>query len=179
MKIRPAKGPILAGCRRLPRLPYLVLAHHTDVQAGRTIGLRLLNWEQRFCTRCSGQWLGVLACVAAMVVYPVAIALPIWCGVLILSPAPALLDWITQTWKIRESRTWLRLLTGFILGTGVGFQVIAAVKLDWLRFGIGIGVFCGYMVVIYLLLKARPASSSYMVDLVEEVTQALDSRRSS
>lgn len=176
MQTRPGKGRDRAGGRRLPWLPYLVLAHHTDAHAGRTIGFRWLNWEQRFCTRCSGQWLGALACVAGMLAFGVELAWPVWCGVLVLSPLPALVDWVTQAWGVRESRTWLRLVTGFALGVGVGFQVVAGVRFEWLRFGLGVGVFGGYVLLICLLLLVRPARPGYMADLIDEVGRALGRR---
>ena len=105
------------------------------------------------------------------------IAFPIWMVVLALLPMPALLDWITQTWGIRESTTPLRMLTGSILGIGVGFEVVAGVRLDWLAFVGGIGVAVGYALAIYLLLRLRPPQADYMADLVEEAARIVNGRR--
>ena len=162
---------------RLLSLLNLVLAHHTASRMNRTIGLQVLSWEQRFCTRCSGQWIATVVCVALMLGFRLEIAFPIWMVVLALLPMPALLDWITQTWGIRESSTPLRMLTGSILGIGVGFQVVAGVRLDWLAFVGGIGVAVGYALAIYLLLRLRPPQADYMADLVEEAARIVNGRR--
>ncbi len=165
------------GRGRLLSLLNLVLAHHTALRINRTIGVRVLSWEQRFCTRCSGQWMATAAWVALMLAFRLEIALPIWVAVLSLLPMPAFLDWITQTWGIRESTTTLRMLTGSILGIGVGFQVVAGVRLDWLAFVGGIGVAVVYVLAIYLLIRLRPPQEAYMADLVQEAMRIVNGRR--
>ena len=117
------------------------------------------------------------ACVALMLAFRLEIALPIWMAVLSILPMPALLDWITQTWGIRESTTPLRMLTGSILGIGVGFEVVAGVRLDWLAFVGGIGVAVGYTLAIFLLLRLRPPHAGYMAGLVEEATRIVNGLR--
>ena len=143
----------------------------------RTIGVRISNYEQRFCTRCTGQWMGTAACVALMLTFRLEIALAIWTAVLSLLPMPAFIDWITQTWGDRESTTTLRMLTGSILGVGVGFQVVAGVTLDWLAFAGVVGVAASYVLAIYLLLRLRPPQADYMADLVEAATRIVNGRR--
>ena len=165
------------GRGRLLSLLNLILAHHTGPRMNRTIGVRFLSWEQRFCTRCSGQWMATTACVALMLVFRWEIALPIWMTVLSLLPMPAFLDWLTQTWGIRESTTLLRMLTGSMLGIGVGFQVVAGVRLDWLAFAGGIAVAIAYVLAIYVLLRLRPPPQAYMADLVQEATRIVNGRR--
>ena len=142
----------------------------------RTIGVRLLSLEQRFCTRCSGQWIATVACVALMLGFRFEIVLPVWMVILSLLPMPALLDWVTQTWGIRESTTLLRMLTGSMLGIGVGFQLVAGVRLDWLAFVCGIGVALVYAIAIYLLLKLRQPQDGYMTDLIQETTRIVNGR---
>ena len=165
------------GWRRLPGLLNLVLSHHSALQTSRTIGVGILGREQRFCTRCSGQWVATAAFVSLMLVFQVEITLAAWIAILSLLPMPALLDWITQTWGIRESTTPLRLITGSILGIGVGFQVVAGVRLDWLSFAGGIGVAVGYALALYLLIRLRPPKLDYMADLVEEASRIVAIRR--
>ena len=135
--------------------------------------------EQRFCTRCGGQWVATAAFASLMLVFQPEISLAVWIAVLAILPMPALLDWITQTWGIRESTTPLRLVTGSILGIGVGFQVVAGVRLDWAAFAGGMGVAAGYVLAIYLLLRLRPPKADYMADLVEEATRIVSSRGTS
>ena len=103
---------------------------------------RILGWEQRFCTRCSGQWFGTVVCVAASLVARLEITLVVWSVAVALLPLPALIDWVTQTWGIRESGTLLRLVTGGLLGIGIGLEIVSAVQLEWGRLLVGFVVFC-------------------------------------
>ena len=163
--------------RRWLALLDLALAHHTRSRLSRTIGFRVLGWEQRFCTRCSGQWLAAAACIALMLAFGWEVPFAVRMTVLSLLPMPAFLDWLTQTWGIRESSTFLRLLTGSMLGLGVGLQVVAGARFDWLAFTVGIGVAAGYSLAIYLMLRLRPPPAGYMADLVEEATKIVDNSR--
>lgn len=154
----------------------LVLSHHSASRSNRTIAIRVLGREQRFCTRCTGQWAATAACVVAMLVFPVEVSLLVWMVVLSFLPMPAFLDWITQTWGLRESNSPLRLLTGLALGTGVGLQVVAGVKFDWPAFVGGVGVAAAYGLALFLLLRLRPLPATYMADLVEEATAIVNGR---
>ena len=165
------------GRQRLLGLMNLVLSHHSASQVSRTIGVRILGREQRFCSRCSGQWTATAACVSLMLVFNVEFTLAVWLAVLALLPMPALLDWVTQTWGTRESTTPFRLITGSMLGVGVGFEIVAGARLDWAAFAGGIGVATGYALAIFLLLRLRPPKADYMVDLVEEATRIVNRPR--
>lgn len=154
----------------------LALSHHSSSRLNRTIGVRVMGREQRFCTRCSGQWAATAACVIFMLVFSLEVSLLVWMAVLLFLPMPALLDWITQTWGVRESNSPLRLLTGASLGIGVGLQVVAGVRFDWPAFVCGVGVAAAYAVVLFLLLRLRPPPATYMADLVEEATVILNGR---
>ncbi len=87
------------------------------------ITLDVFGRRLRLCARCTGYSLGFLALTAVISVqglqffgslsplYQVAVCL--------LLLAPLSLDWITQSWGLRESNNGLRLLTGLFLGSGV------------------------------------------------------------
>ncbi len=155
----------------------LVLSHHSGSRINRTIGVRILDHEQRFCTRCSGQWVSTASFASLMLVFQPEISIAVRLAVLALLPMPALLDWVTQTWGTRESTTPIRLITGSLLGAGVGFQIVAGVRLDWAAFAGGMGVAAGYALAIFLLLRLRPPKADYMVDLVEEATRIVSGPR--
>ena len=167
----PASGN---GPKRLPAIIYLALAHHSEQRRARTIGFGVFNWEQRFCTRCTAQWVACGLTVFLPLVYPVEVPLAAWSVALFLLPSPALLDWITQTWGKRESNTAIRIATGTLLGVGIGMEMAAAIGLDYVRILIGFGVLCVYVAAIYLLLSLRPAHPGYLSDMVDEVKRALE-----
>ena len=156
---------------RVRRFVYLALSHHSELRRNRTVGLSIFGWEQRFCTRCSAQWLAVAATVSLTIALGLDLPLVVWAPLLAILPAPAPVDWITQTWGLRESGTAIRLGTGALLG--MGMWASAVVGLDYVRVLIGIGVLAAYSGMIGGLLAIRPAHEGYLMDLVDEVAQAI------
>ena len=169
MKTRTLSQSGTHGKKRLPRLLYLALAHHTERHQSRTIRMRFIKWEQRFCTRCSSQWLAVVVCTAIAPFYEISVILPVWIALLALLPLPALIDWITQTWGMRESTTLLRVATGILLGIGIALEIRATMHMDYVRVLCGFGVLCCYAAIIYALLKLKSAHQGYMQDLINEI----------
>ena len=145
--------------RRLPRLPYLAFAHHYEDRRNRTLTLRILGWEQPLCTRCTSQWVSFGLFAWILPFYSIELATFIWAAVLFLLPLPALVDWVTQSWELRESTTSIRVLTGSALGLGYAFEFEAIVELDLTRALLGVGVYCAYMLALLVFLKIRPISS--------------------
>lgn len=97
------------------------------------ISLDVFGRELRLCARCSGYALGFLALAAAgrlrFLVFFDSLAPPLQVSACLLLLAPLALDWITQSWGLRESDNGLRLLTGFLLGAGVSlFSMVDATR---------------------------------------------------
>ena len=134
--------------RRLPRTLYLALAHHYDERLNRTLRLTLFSWEQPLCTRCTAQWLSFAALACAIPFHSFGVHHYVWAAVLLVLPLPALLDWVTQAWRLRESTTAIRLFTGSALGVGYGLELQAMVELDFVKAIIGLGVYFVYMAVL-------------------------------
>jgi len=85
--------------------------------------LRALGLELRLCARCSGYLAGflsytVLGSVAGL---PSFLALPVQFQLLICAmfTTPMVVDWLTQSWGLRESSNSLRFITGTTLGAAV------------------------------------------------------------
>lgn len=98
------------------------------------IEVRLNGWSLRLCARCSGTVAGFLAIFAPLSLtggkIPAAAA-PL-CFIL---AAPAAVDWVTQSWGLRESNNGLRLSTGFLEGAGVALLSTAPLPLT-LKLGV-------------------------------------------
>jgi len=85
--------------------------------------LRALGLELRLCARCSGYIVGFLSfTVLGGVAVPLAFRtlsfqyqLLIWA----MLTAPMAVDWLTQSWGLRESNNALRFVTGVSLGAVV------------------------------------------------------------
>jgi len=92
---------------------FLLLSHHTREELHRTIRLKVMGRDLYLCARCTGIAAGLAAYalsgqrVAALLDNPL---------LLLLLPAPAMIDWVTQTVGLRESNNPLRVATGFLLG---------------------------------------------------------------
>jgi len=97
-----------------PSLLFLVLSHHTREELHRTIRLRVMGRDLYLCARCTGIAAGLAAyAVVSQQVAPLLLNNPL---LLLLLPAPAMIDWVTQTVGLRESNNPIRVATGFLLG---------------------------------------------------------------
>ena len=87
------------------------------------ITLDVFGRRLRLCARCTGYSLGFLALTAVISVRGLqffgSLSPPYQVAVCLLLLAPLTLDWVTQSWGLRESNNGLRLLTGLFLGSGV------------------------------------------------------------
>ncbi len=87
------------------------------------ITLDIFGRRLMLCARCTGYTLGFLALTAVISVQGLRFfssLSPLYqVSVCLLLLAPLTLDWVTQSWGLRESNNGLRLLTGLFLGSSV------------------------------------------------------------
>ena len=84
--------------------------------------LNLYGIELRLCARCSGYLLGFTApLLASGLVADLSLSLDIRVKLLacLLLALPYTVDWVTQSWGMRESSNRMRLVTGILMGMGV------------------------------------------------------------
>ncbi|MEM4587128.1 MAG: DUF2085 domain-containing protein [Candidatus Jordarchaeales archaeon] len=113
----------MSSLRSIKKILLFLLSHHSEEYAHRTLRIRFFSSEVRLCARCSGLTLGFIFGIAVYYCFwkwlflseATAVAL------VIFSLMPALLDWGTQSVFRRESKNWLRVITGFLLGFGITF----------------------------------------------------------
>jgi len=87
------------------------------------ITLRILDKELRLCARCSG----LVAGYFLLMTFRKIVGLPFFnsldfhmqISLCLLLTMPFTSDWLTQSWGLRESNNYLRLLTGAIMGIDV------------------------------------------------------------
>jgi uncharacterized membrane protein len=97
------------------------------------ITLDVFGRRLRLCARCTGYALGFLALTAVIGLGGLwffgSLSPLLQVSVCLLLLAPLTLDWMTQSWGLRESNNGLRLLTGFFLGSGVSlFSLVEATR---------------------------------------------------
>ena len=145
--------------RRLPRLPYSAFAHHYEDRRNRTLTVENLGMGATSVHPMHFQWVSFGLFAWILPFYSIELATFIWAAVLFLLPLPALVDWVTQSWELRESTTSIRVLTGSAGGLGHALEFEAIVELDLTRALLGVGVYCAYMLALLVFLKIRPISS--------------------
>lgn len=86
------------------------------------VTLNLYGFELRLCARCSGYLLGFTApLLFSGLVADLSLSLDIRVKLLacLLLALPYTVDWVTQSWGMRESSNRMRLVTGILMGMGV------------------------------------------------------------
>jgi uncharacterized membrane protein len=97
------------------------------------ITLDVFGRRLRLCARCTGYALGFLALTAVISLQGLqffgSLSPLHQISVCLLLLAPLTLDWMTQSWGLRESNNGIRLLTGLFLGSGVSlFSLVDATR---------------------------------------------------
>jgi uncharacterized membrane protein len=97
------------------------------------ITLDVFGRKLRLCARCTGYALGFLALTAVISLQGLqffgSLSPLLQVSACLLLLAPLTLDWMTQSWGLRESNNGIRLLTGFSLGSGVSlFSLVDATR---------------------------------------------------
>jgi len=133
-----------------PSLIFFLLSHHRPEKLHRTIHIRIRGKNLYLCARCTGIYLGAISIFLASLL---GFDLPLWLYPLLLTvlPAPAMVDWITQSCKLRESRNIMRIGTGFLLGTGWGLFFLLLVRGMLYLFLVGLMILCAYILIIYVI----------------------------
>jgi uncharacterized membrane protein len=80
--------------------------------------LSLLGRELRLCARCSGYLIGFVAPTLLSVDPQMLLGSSVQWLILLLA-APLALDWVTQSWGLRESTNPARLATGILMGLDI------------------------------------------------------------
>lgn len=125
--------------------PYL-LSHHPPSQYHRCWPLSIAGRDVHLCARCSGIYPGILLGLVAYWIGPAAVASLV---VVVLLPAPALLDWSITAFTSREGSTVFRTATGLALGYAYGLGLAHLASGDMRVFAIGVA----YAVATGVLLR--------------------------
>ncbi len=136
-------------------LLFLLLSHHKPEKLHRTIRIGLGEKNIYLCARCTGINIGIVSvCVAWFFNFN----LPTWSYLpsLFILPAPSMVDWVTQSCKLRESRNSIRICTGFLLGICWGLFFLLLVKGMFFLFLYALAILGGYILLIYIIaLKTK------------------------
>ncbi|MFX1341683.1 MAG: DUF2085 domain-containing protein [Promethearchaeota archaeon] len=130
--------------KRILQTLHLLISHHEPPYMNRTWSISFRGRTLHICTRCSALLLGILA---GLFIHLYLFLIPMnpitFFGAFLLS-VPAVIDWSTQTLEMRESRTFIRAITGFLLGYAVGLVLASNDVIYWILVAV---LYSGYTIV--------------------------------
>ena len=132
----------------LHSLLFFLLSHHKPEKLHRTIRISLRGRNVYLCARCTGIYTGILSVLIAWFLgfnFPEWLYLPLFS----ILPAPSIVDWLTQSCKLRESRNTIRISTGYLLGISEGLFFLMLIKGLFYLFLFALAVLGGYIFSIY------------------------------
>jgi uncharacterized membrane protein len=144
-------------------LLFLLASHHPYERLHRTIRLGFGKRNIYLCSRCTGTVLGIAAIFAAYIFglkFPTEFYLPL----IAFLPLAAAVDWFTQSAKLRESKNWLRLSSGFLLGSSEALVFLLIIGGFFFQFLVALGIASFYALSIYLIAVKTKCLDSYLKD---------------
>lgn len=145
---------------------FLMAAHHPKEKLDHTIHVALGKNNFYFCSRCTGVALGMLTVFGAALfglTLPIQYCLPV-IGIL---PIFAIADWFTQSARLRQSNTGLRLSSGFMLGLSEGLGCLLLFTGVYVGFLAAIGMAFFYALCIYLVASKTKCLQSYLEEMMQ------------
>jgi uncharacterized membrane protein len=100
---------------------HIIFSHHPFSEWNRTLQFKVFNRRIVLCTRCTGQYTTFAIALFVGEFFRLDFSLV----ATYLLPLPATLDWLTQALKFRESKTWIRLITGGLFGVWLADILLA------------------------------------------------------
>lgn len=131
-------------------LLFLLLSHHMPEKLHRTIRIGFRGRNVYLCARCTGIYTGI---ASVFIAWFFNFNLPTWLylPLLLILPASSMVDWVTQSCKLRESRNSTRICTGFLLGIGWGLFFLLLVKGMFFLFLQALAMLGGYIFSICII----------------------------
>ena len=145
-------------------LLFLIVSHHPQEKLHRTIHIGFRRKHVYLCSRCTGTIFGITAIFAANAFglrFPLEAYLPL----ISLLPLAAAIDWFTQSAKLRESKNWLRISSGFLLGNSEALFLLLVIDGFFLKSLIALGIASIYALSIYLIAAKTKCLDSYLNEI--------------
>jgi len=144
-----------------PSLMFFLLSHHRPEKLHRTIHIGIQGKDLYLCARCTGVWAGIISTLLA---FFLGLGLPPWLYLLLLTvlPAPATVDWVTQSCKLRESRNAIRMGTGYLLGIGWGLFFLLLAKGMLHLFLFALMILSVYIFLVYIIARKTNFLDDYL-----------------
>lgn len=142
-------------------LLFFLLSHHKPEKLHRTIHIRLRGRNVYLCARCTGIYTGILSVLVAWFLGFFNLSEWLYLPLFSILPAPSIVDWLTQSCKLRESRNPIRTSTGYLLGISGGLFLLMLIKSMLYLFLQALAVLGGYFFSIYIVAWKTKFLDSY------------------
>jgi uncharacterized membrane protein len=145
-------------------LLFLLASHHPKEKLDHTIHVGLGRKHVYLCSRCTGIALG-MATVFGFNAFSLTVPMELFLPLIGLLPAIAVADWFTQSAKLRQSNTGLRVGSGFLLGISEALGLLLLVKGLFLSFLVAVGMAAIYAVTVYLIAAKTKCLQPYLEEM--------------
>jgi uncharacterized membrane protein len=145
-------------------LLFLLVAHHPKEKLDHTIGVGFGNKKVHFCSRCTGLAFG-MATIFATHLFGFGFSFSWYLPLIGLLPLAAIADWFTQSAGLRQSRTSLRVGSGFLLGISEALCVLLLFNGFFLSFLVAFGMAGAYALAVYLVARKTKCLDFYLKEM--------------
>jgi uncharacterized membrane protein len=145
-------------------LLFLLGSHHPPDRLHRTISLSFKGKRVYLCSRCTGTGLGIIGIFVINAFgfgFPIEFYLPL----ISFLPLVTIVDWFTQSAKLRESNNKIRVSSGLLLGTSEALLLLLIIKGFLLMFLAGLVIVFAYVFSIYLIAAKTKCLDIYLKEL--------------
>jgi uncharacterized membrane protein len=145
-------------------LLFLLASHHPEKKLDHTIRVAFGRKSVYLCSRCTGIAFGIMVIFGCSVL---GLAVPpVFCFPLIgLLPIVAVADWFTQSARMRQSKTWIRIGSGFLLGISEGLGLLLLFTGFFFGFLAAVGMAAIYGLTVYLVAAKTKCLQSYLEEM--------------
>lgn len=149
-------------------LIFLMISHHPPTRLHRTICLVFGAKKIHICARCTGIYSSI---VGIFITYILGFRFPLWVylPLILFLPMPSVIDWFTQSSKLRESRNSIRVGTGLLLGIPVGLIMLLFINGMLFMFSISLVIMGAYVLTIYFIAKKTKCLDSYLNEVIQNI----------
>jgi uncharacterized membrane protein len=145
-------------------LLFLLAAHHPKEKLDHTIRVNLWGKSVYFCSRCTGIALGMIV-VFGCRVFGLLVPAVFYFPLIGLLPMVAVVDWFTQSARLRQSKTWIRVGSGFLLGVSEGLGLLLLFTGFFFGFLAAVGMAAIYGLTVYLVAAKTKCLQGYLDEL--------------
>jgi uncharacterized membrane protein len=106
--------------------------------------------------------------MVVLVAYFIGLRFPLWLYLPLISvlPIPVIVDWFTQSCKLRESRNSIRVGTGLLFGIAAACFLLLAIDGMVSMFLVAMSIIGLYAISIYIVALKTKCLDSYLDDIM-------------